>query len=96
MAPLCIGNQFHVDACYVKSVSELLPVQRRTKNSHIKQSNWEQISIFFKKFELSPILYDITHILSKFGVNRCKIESEIPETDFGLSKCMQYFRPVGS
>ena len=42
---------------------------------------------------MSPIQYDITRILSKFGVNRCKIESEIPETDFAYlnacSTCVQ-------
>ena len=41
-----------------------------------------------KKFQLSPIFHDITRILLKFGVNRCKIESEIPETDFAyLNAC---------
>ena len=88
MATLWIGNHFHVDACYVKSVWELLPMQRRTKNFHIKQSNKQKISIFSKKFEFSPIEYVITRILSKFGVNQCKIESGIPETDFAyLNAC---------
>ena len=37
---------------------------------------------------MSPSLNDITHISSKFGVNRGKIESEIPETDFAyLNAC---------
>ena len=37
---------------------------------------------------MSPILHDITRILSKFGVIRCKIESEIFGTDFAyLNAC---------
>ena len=39
MAPFDIGNHFNVDACYGKSVSQLFPMQRRTKNFNIKQSN---------------------------------------------------------
>ena len=60
MAPLCIGNHFHVDASYVKSISELLPMQRRpqmfTLNNQI-QKKYQ----FSSKNSSCPQLFMISH-----------------------------------
>ena len=64
----------NVDVCYVKSVSELLPMQRRTKNFYIKNNQIKkQYQFSSKKFEMSPILYEITPCNLYFKTFKIKI-----------------------